>query len=208
MGNLKALALGLGIALAGTMSAQAALIIKADGVTVASSPTNGFTGFNGTIGSFEVNDLDLVGVNSFGGSGTLMDVGSLNVSATGAGSLVLEFIQTDLSALAGPLSFGITFSGILDNVTVTRSFYADTTNSGLATTLLATTTGDNASFHSAPVMISGPYSITEVITITATGIGAMVSTDDRVRVPEPMSLGLFGAALIGLGLVRRKTKRA
>lgn len=204
MGNLKALALGLGIALAGALPAQAALIIKADNVTVATSANNDFATFTGQIGSFNINVLSALGVDSFAGNGTLMDNGSLNVATSGAGSLTLHFIQTDLTSPSASLSFFGAFTGVLQNMTVTKSFYADATNSGLMTTLLGTTTSVDGTFSSSPVALNGLYSITEVITITATGPGAYLSSDDNVRIPEPISLGLFGGALLALGLVRRR----
>lgn len=206
MGNLKALALGLGIALAGALPAQAALIIKANGNQVAFSASNDFTTFAGNVGSFNINVLSATGVESLPGTGILMDNGTLSVSTAGVGSLVIEFIQTDLASASATQSFFGEFSAVqLTNMTATRSFYVDATNNGLATTLVGTTSGSNSTFSSGPVALGGLYSITEVITITALGGGAaLISADDTIRIPEPISIGLFGSALIALGLVRRR----
>lgn len=200
----NALILGLGIALVGTLPAKAELIIRANGATVASSSNNDVATFLGSVGTFNVNLVATFGVDLFSGNGTLMDNASVNVSSTGVGTLLLEFIQTDLASASASLAFGMSFTGNIVGAAVVRSFYADATNAGLTATLLGTTTLGNATIASAPVALGGPFSLTEVISITALQPGAFLSADDAVSVPEPAALALFGAGLLGLGLAWRR----
>jgi hypothetical protein len=187
-------------------NANASLIISSGGTTLVSSADNSSLVFNGDLGTFNINNIFLLGATAIGGSGTLFDVHSTNVSSSGAGLLTLQMTETNLSA--GSLaSFGGLFTGQFSNMTVSRSFYLDTGNTGALKTLIGSTTaGDGAfSYNSA---LTGLFSLTEVITLTATGPGSFLSSDDAIRVPEPMSLGLLGAGLAGIGLIRRRRANA
>src|SRR4051794_14701230 len=105
--------------------ARATLVISVNGSTVATDPTNSFASYSGAVGNWNINQIHTVGVNSFGGNGTLTDNSSLNVSTNGqGGSLTILLTETGLTANA-PSTFLSTFTGQLVNATATRSFYID-----------------------------------------------------------------------------------
>ncbi len=197
-------------------TANADLIIKLDGTTVATDPTNYFASYQclscGPTGNWNIVSLTLSGLAALGDP-ELMDSGTLAITTNGHGQpLSLVFTETNLSdATPGAFKFLSNFSSsTLTNINATRSFYLDPTNSGLQTILLGSTTVANQNFESPIYALSGPYSVTEeiVLSVKVANKPANISADDKlIRVPEPPTLALLGAALLGLGFLQFRKRR-
>jgi len=205
-----AVVFGLAIA----AQARADLIVSVNGTTEATQ-----TGANTqvsipasiTVGSWSVSDLGLVGQQTFGGTPELFDARSFSVSSSGAsaGKITLTFVETNLTGPTGAQDFSAALSNTLFNATETSSVYVDTNNGSTAGvgTLIGTasaTAPGSFSTLAGVANIAGEYSVSEVVTITATGAGANLSADDSVSVPEPGVLSLMGLGLSAVAFLRRR----
>src|SRR6185437_4377132 len=172
--NRSILAGAVVIAAISASGARADVIINVNGTQEADDTTNTFASFVGTVGGFNINSITASGVNAVGWNGDLLDVGTLDISSAGSGALTILVTETGLSLAGAQEIFGSTFTGVLSNITATRSFFLDPTNNGLETDSLGSVTGASGVFSNLE-SLSGPFSLTEEIDLTANAEGAKLS---------------------------------
>jgi hypothetical protein len=173
-----------------------------DGVhTVTATGSGGVVTFAGSVGVFTVNVT--TGISH---TITNLDLNSIDLS-TGPGHLTIQLTDTGFTSLgAGKMAIGGTSTG-----SVTYKAYFDTGNTPFATTsLIGTITGGGVPFAGATQGQgpgTGPYSLTEEVTITHNGDGGLTSFNADLHVPEPSSsllLGMSFMSLFGYGYWHRR----
>jgi len=182
--------------------------------------------FQGSIGNFLVNDM--ISAVSGGNTQGLVSQG-LSFTANGAGSVTLTVTENNLTSAAQVLQFASLFGSITGNgtgVTLNRSTCFDPNNGPKMASkqepcfnALASDGSLSAAASSiAEIVGNSPFSLSEEITFSALGAegdggngGAGNTTgvsDSLTAVPEPMSMALVGAGLLGLaGVSRRRESR-
>jgi len=159
--------------------------------------TPGFAAFSGTIGNFNVTNAQGVGFPDIGSpSAPQLDLASFDFTTTAGGTLTVEVTETGFATAAVGMMFLSDITGVYGNSSATMNTYLDTTNADFGTgTPLSSGLFDNQSASTLLASVAGPYSLTEIVTVTA-GAGSFSSIDAAiVAAPEPTSLTLLAAGL-------------
>ncbi len=138
---------------------------------------------------------------------------TIDTYADTSGTLNVYITEQGVTSPSGQVNF---FSAFTANVvpvgwTVVENTYLDNAN-GLFTVspadLLASATFTSAGTSNESnynLTAVGPYSVTELYTITATSTFSANNTIDLTStVPEPRTVAILGAGLLGLGFIRRR----
>jgi hypothetical protein len=145
-----------------------------------------------------------------------LDTDTITVSTTGAGTLFIWITEQGITAPPGTVNVtsGLTanlINGAITNVALS-TFLSPTNsvsppNGNLLDTNAFTAIGTQS--NTVSMLENGTYSLQSLYVITATGAGNANLTIDLAanNVPEPATFGLFGGALVVVGLLRRKRQR-
>jgi|GEM_PF-1795280 hypothetical protein len=189
--------------------------VNGGAITTVASGTGAAGVFNLSYGTFTANNISGIG-NPPLANPSVLDSSSMNVAADATGTLTVYVSETGITAPA-PTGLAEFISAFTENmlmgpITVTESTYLDAANGLYAlTTPLGGTTFPPLPIGQPVVQTAtadagaGPYSVTAVYQIAASGVGSDNATID-VSVPEPASLALFGTALLGLAWFDRRRR--
>jgi hypothetical protein len=188
---------------------------------LAANSTTGFVDIaNGTAyGDFTIESLTGSGSPLFAVPYLDLSTFDVTTSLTSSATLTIMLTETGLTLPSSPLPVNSAFIGILNGVTSeTISSYYDASNTAYGTaaslgTTTFTTAGSNSTNQSGTITAPGLFSETEIIVATfgpTNGSTASLNSSALITssAPEPVSMGVVGAGLMGVGLIgfRRRKK--
>jgi hypothetical protein len=143
----------------------------------------------------------------------LLNSTSSNTSSTSAGTINVWVTSQGLTQQTGtiPIEAFFTSNSLPAGWTVTETTYYSTSNALYGGTLFAAHTFNNIGTNVSGSTVnvgSGPYSVTQQYTITATGAGSALSTMVLTAVPEASTWAMMILGFMGIGFVtyRKKAK--
>jgi hypothetical protein len=185
------------------------------------SSASGFVDINNgtTYGDFTIESLTGSGSPLFAVPYLDLSTFDVTTSLTSSATLTIMLTETGLTLPSSPLSVNSAFTGILNGVTSeTISSYYDTSDTAYGTAhSLGNTTftaaGSSSIDQSGTITAPGLFSETEIIVATfGSTSGSTESLNSSALItstaPEPISMGIVGGGLMGVGLIgfRRRKK--
>jgi hypothetical protein len=179
--------------------------------------SSGVVTFNGAIGNFTINMTTGV-TQPASGSATnpMLSLDSMHVTGTAGGTLTIMFSEIFYGPFNGDFDSHIGGT-ITPGGSISYSTFADAGNAlfghGIALSNLGLFNTPNYTGDAAATLALGSFSLTQVIVVTLDANGSasfsasLNGVGGRLPVPTPdagSTIGLLGAALIGLAALRRK----
>jgi hypothetical protein len=148
-------------------------------------------------------DVDLATTEPLTGSVQYPDM-HLTVAATGVGSLTVTFSDDDFIG-AGMTQFLTQIGGVIAGGTGNEVTTSSATSDGSLASFGPAGPGAVSGAQSNLADLTGPYTLSLATTITQAQFGTS-SLDANVQVPEPGTLALLGAGILGCVLLVRRPR--